>query len=65
MLRPIRQEACRVFAPTLGHNNATVADPCYLDLVTSGLLWSVNTLDDAHLKLAQKVPRDETPTRAT
>lgn len=31
----------KVFATTLGHNNDTVADPRYLDLVTRGLLWSV------------------------
>ena len=35
----------RVFATTLGHNNETVNDPRYLDLVTRGLLWSVNKLD--------------------
>ena len=40
----------RVFATTLGHNNDTVADPRYLDLVTRGLLWSVDKLDEAHLK---------------
>jgi type 1 glutamine amidotransferase len=45
----------RVFATTLGHNNATVADARYLDLVARGLLWSVNKLDDAHLKPAAKV----------
>jgi type 1 glutamine amidotransferase len=43
----------RVFATTLGHNNTTVADPRYLDLVTRGLLWSVNKLDAAHLKPAK------------
>jgi len=43
----------RVFATTLGHNNATVADARYLDLVTRGLLWSVNKLDAAHLKPAK------------
>ncbi len=31
----------RVFATTLGHNNETVGDPRYIDLVTRGLLWSV------------------------
>jgi type 1 glutamine amidotransferase len=31
----------RVFSTTLGHNNATVNDPRYLDLVTQGLLWAV------------------------
>jgi putative heme-binding domain-containing protein len=34
----------RVFSTTLGHNNETVGDPRYLDLVTRGLLWSVNKL---------------------
>lgn len=34
----------RVFATTLGHNNTTVADARYLDLVTRGLLWSVDKL---------------------
>lgn len=37
----------RVFATTLGHNNETVADPRYLDLVTRGLLWSVGRLAGA------------------
>jgi type 1 glutamine amidotransferase len=40
----------KVFATTLGHNNDTVADPRYLDLVTRGLLWSVGKLDEANLK---------------
>jgi type 1 glutamine amidotransferase len=35
------REQTRVFATTLGHNNDTVADPRYLDLVTRGLLWTV------------------------
>jgi type 1 glutamine amidotransferase len=48
----------KVFATTLGHNNATVADPRYLDLVTRGLLWSVGKLDEAHLKPAAKVLLD-------
>jgi Trehalose utilisation len=30
----------RVFSTTIGHNNATVADPRYLDLVTRGILWA-------------------------
>ena len=44
----------RVFATTLGHNNETVADARYLDLVTRGLLWSLDSLDEAHLKPAGK-----------
>ena len=39
-----------VFATTLGHNNDTVADARYLDLVTRGLLWSVDKLNDSYLK---------------
>jgi type 1 glutamine amidotransferase len=48
----------RVFATTLGHNNATVGDDRYLDLITRGLLWSVDKLDEAHLKPAKKVLLD-------
>lgn len=44
------REKTRVFCTTIGHNNETCADPRYLDLVTRGLLWSVDKLDDAHLK---------------
>jgi type 1 glutamine amidotransferase len=49
----------KVFATTLGHNNATVDDDRYLDLVTRGLLWSVGKLDEAHLKPAKKVLLDK------
>jgi type 1 glutamine amidotransferase len=45
----------KVFATTLGHNNTTVADPRYLDLVARGLLWSVGKLNKAHRKPASKV----------
>jgi len=40
----------KVFATTLGHNNDTVADARYLNLVTKGLLWSIGKLDDQHFK---------------
>jgi hypothetical protein len=40
----------KVFATTLGHNNGTVEDPRYLDLVTRGLLWSCGKLNDKYLK---------------
>jgi hypothetical protein len=40
----------KVFATTLGHNNETVSDPRYLDLVTRGLLWSCGKLDRQYLK---------------
>ncbi len=36
----------RVFSTTIGHNNATVADARYLDLVTRGLLWACGKLDE-------------------
>ena len=45
----------RVFSTTLGHNNETVADPRYLDLVTRGLLWAVNKLNADYLKPAARV----------
>ena len=34
----------RVFSTTIGHNNETVADPRYLDLVTRGVLWAAGHL---------------------
>jgi type 1 glutamine amidotransferase len=49
----------KVFATTLGHNNETVGDARYLDLVARGLLWSVGKLDEAHLKPAKKVMLDD------
>jgi type 1 glutamine amidotransferase len=48
-------QKARVFATTLGHNNDTVNDPKYLDLITRGLLWSVDKLDEKHLKPAKEV----------
>ncbi len=39
----------KVFSTTIGHNNETVADPQYLDLVTRGILWSTGKLTpDGH-----------------
>lgn len=35
----------RVFSTTLGHNNDTVGDKRYLDLVTRGLLWTCDKID--------------------
>lgn len=35
----------RVFSTTIGHNNETVSDPRYLDLVTRGLLWATGHLE--------------------
>jgi type 1 glutamine amidotransferase len=42
----------RVFSTTLGHNNETVSDPRYLDLVTRGLLWSVKKLTPEYYRSA-------------
>jgi type 1 glutamine amidotransferase len=36
----------RVFSTTIGHNNDTVADARYLDLVTRGVLWAAGKLGD-------------------
>jgi type 1 glutamine amidotransferase len=36
----------RVFSTSLGHNNQTVEDPRYLDLVTRGVLWATGKLGD-------------------
>jgi hypothetical protein len=36
----------RVFSTTLGHNNETVADDRYLNLVTRGVLWATNHLNN-------------------
>jgi type 1 glutamine amidotransferase len=36
----------KVFATTIGHNNVTVGDPRYLDLVTRGLLWTTGHLTE-------------------
>lgn len=44
------EKKTKVFGTTLGHNNETVDDPRYLDLITRGLLWSLDKLDDKHLK---------------
>ena len=39
------QGKTRVFTTTIGHNNNTVADAKYLDLVTRGVLWATDKLD--------------------
>jgi putative membrane-bound dehydrogenase-like protein len=39
----------RVFNTTLGHENETVADPRYLDLLVRGLLWSCDKLNQDFL----------------
>ena len=36
----------KVFNTTIGHNNATIEDARYLDLVTRGLLWACGKMDE-------------------
>ncbi len=36
----------RVFSTTIGHNNETVGDARYLDLVTRGILWACGKIDE-------------------
>ena len=48
----IYKKKSRVFATTLGHNNGTVQDPRYLDMVTRGVLWAADKLNDTYLKHA-------------
>ncbi len=43
----------RVWSTTIGHNNETVGDARYLDMVTRGLLWSCDKLNDNYLKAAK------------
>lgn len=38
--------AGKVFGTSLGHNNSTMRDPVFLDLVTRGLLWACGKLDE-------------------
>ncbi|MFL5619775.1 MAG: ThuA domain-containing protein [Gemmatimonadaceae bacterium] len=51
----------KVFASTIGHNNRTMADSVYLDLVTRGLLWSVGKLAADGTPVAGYGPRSTTP----
>jgi Trehalose utilisation len=44
-------QGTKVFSTTIGHNNSTVQDPRYLEMVTRGLLWVTGKLDD-HGKIA-------------
>ncbi len=40
----------RVFGTTIGHHNETMQQTLYLDLVTRGMLWTLNKLDDKHFR---------------
>ena len=39
------EKKTRVFSTTIGHNNSTVDDPRYLDLVANGIVWALNRTD--------------------
>lgn len=43
------KQGARSFSTTIGHNNDTVADARYLDLVTRGLLWAMDKLTPEYL----------------
>ena len=51
----------RVFVTTMGHTNRTMSDPAYLDLVTRGLLWTLNKLAPDGTPVAGYGPRKATP----
>jgi len=36
----------RVFCTTIGHNNTTVSDARYLDMIAKGVLWATDKIDD-------------------
>ncbi|WP_038166939.1 discoidin domain-containing protein [Verrucomicrobium sp. BvORR106] len=43
------KSGAKSFSTTIGHNNDTVADARYLDLLTRGVLWAAGKLDPAYL----------------
>lgn len=43
------KQGARSFSTTIGHNNDTVADARYLELLTRGLLWATNKLTPEYL----------------
>lgn len=49
----------RVFSTTIGHNTQTVADERYLDLVTRGVLWACDKLQEDGQAKAGYSPREK------
>lgn len=47
----------KVFVTTMGHTNRTMSEPAYLDLVTRGLLWTVDKLSPDGTPVAGYGPR--------
>lgn len=43
------KQGARSFSTTIGHNTETVADPRYLEMITRGLLWACDQLNEEHL----------------
>lgn len=43
------KQGARSFSTTIGHNNETVADARYLDLLTRGVLWACDKLNEDYL----------------
>jgi hypothetical protein len=43
-------EKTRVFNTTIGHNNSTVSDPRYIELLARGLVWACNKTEKEYLK---------------
>lgn len=52
----------RVFGTTIGHYNDTMKEAVYLDVVTRGLLWSVDKLDESGKPKAGYEPVKSSPT---
>ncbi len=44
------REKTRVFGTTIGHYNETMVEPKYLDMLTRGLLWATDRLEDGEFK---------------
>ncbi len=55
----------RIFNTTIGHNNDTVGDDRYLNLVTRGLLWACDKLNDTYLKPVPKKAALKAPANVT
>jgi type 1 glutamine amidotransferase len=59
------KERARTFGTTLGHNNAVLEEPKMLDLLTRGLLWAADRLNDDYLKPAPAATAEAPGTNTT
>lgn len=55
----------RVFGTTIGHYNETMVEPTYLDMLTRGLLWATDRLDENAIKPTTAAIDDEIRALAT